>query len=476
MSEASFAEGAAGGKALQQSEDSAVAAGRSELRLWAMLAIASLAVGGLFALLLAVSRIPGMEKTGLWPIGFFSKGLIIHVIFTLMVWFLGAYALLASMATYEVAGGRPRLAGLGQAGLALFGITFPLLFVPAFKSESVASLNNYVPVIIDPTYYLGLVVLAVAVLLPVIRLLANVPGRGKLAPMPLAMTAGAVIYIAALICFAVATRASWGGTPSKAFNETLFWGGGHVLQFLFATMLLTGWFKLLRIALGEEASDTDVFRLAVILVAVFSLGGPFFYAVFEEFSMKQMEALRRLQMVLGFPALLVSVSGLYGVLAARAAGKALPWRSPAFTALTLSVLIFAVGGVMGFVVTGTDTRTPAHYHAVIAAVNLATMGLFLAYVLPKLGTEAPVRPKRLHILLFGYGQLVACLGLFWAGGYGAPRKVASGGAVLPDSAAIGMALHGIGALVAIVGGVLFVIAVARALLRTGSEAKSVPSQ
>ena len=441
-------------------------AARGELRYWAFLAIGALGVAGLFALLLATSRIPGAEKVVAWPAGFFAKGLIIHVIFSLMVWFLGVFALLASMATYDLSTGAPRLASLGRAGIAFFGMAFPLLFIPAFRQDSIASLNNYVPVVIDPAYYIGLVALGLGVLLPVVRLLANFPGRlSRLPPLPLAMTVGGVIYIAALACFAAAFARSWGEAPTKAFNEQLFWGGGHALQFLFCLLMLTGWFKLARASLGEKVIDPDIFRLAVLLVMVFALPAPFFYVVFKPFSALQIEAFRRLQFVLGFPALMIAVGTLTGILAARHQGP-LPWRTTAFTALTLSALVFGVGGLMGFLVTGTDTRTPAHYHGVIAGVNLACMGLFLVTCLPRLAPVAKaVSTARVHLMLFGFGQLAACLGLFWAGGYGAPRKVPSGSVALVDNAAIGMALHGIGALVAIAGGVVFVIAVLRALLR-----------
>ena len=62
-----------------------------ELIGWAWLAVGALAVAGVFALLLALSRIPGMERTPFWPIDFFYKGLVIHVIFSLVIW-LRAYS------------------------------------------------------------------------------------------------------------------------------------------------------------------------------------------------------------------------------------------------------------------------------------------------------------------------------------------------------------------------------------------------
>ena len=442
------------------------AAARDEWRSWALLAAGALAIAGIFALLLAVSRLPGSEKVLPWPLGFFSKGLVIHVVFSLVVWFLAVFALLTSMAVHETSAEAPRLHSLGSAGPGLVAIAFPFLFLPAFLDDTAASLNNYVPVIVHRAYYFGLVLLALGVALPAVRLIANTPRRlSDMSPLVLAMSAGSLIYLAALSCFATGLALSWGGEPTRQFHEQLFWGGGHVLQFLYALMMLTAWLFLLRASLGEKAIDPEIFRIAITLVAVFAVPAPLFYAVFEPFSWLQAEAFRRLQMVVALPSLMVAVAGLTGVLAARQRAS-LPWRNPAFLALVLSAVVFGAGGIMGLLITGSDTRTPAHYHGVIAGVNLALMGLFLCYVLPATGRPvANSRAIRAQILLFGCGQLTACVGLFLAGGYGAPRKTPSGAVDLADGAVIGMALHGAGALIAITGGVLFVATIVCALSR-----------
>lgn len=440
----------------------------AEWRSWALLAAGALAIAGVFAFLLAISRLPGAEKIFPWPVGFFGKGLVIHVIFSLVVWFLAVFALLASIATHETSGGTPRLASLGEAGAGLVAIAFPFLFLPAFLDDTTASLNNYIPVIIHRGYYFGLVLLALGVALAAVRLLANVPRKvAGMSPLVLAMSAGSLIYLAGLSCVAAALVLSWGTEPTRQFHEQLFWGGGHVLQFLYALMMLTGWFYLVRASLGEAAIDPDIFRIAITLIAVFAIPAPLFYAVFEPFSWMQSEAFRRLQMVVALPSMMIALSGLAGVMAVRRRG-ALPWRDPAFLALALSTLVFGAGGVMGLLITGSDTRTPAHYHGVIAGVNLAVMGLFHAYILPALSQRSRnARATQAQILLFGVGQLIACIGLFLAGGYGAPRKTPSGAAGLVDGAMVGMYLHGIGALIAVIGGVLFVVTLIGALTRPG---------
>ena len=54
--------------------------------------------------------------------------------------------------------------------------------------------------------------------------------------------------------------------------------------------------------------------------------------------------------------------------------------------------IDALGGVMGFLISGSDERTPAHYHAVITAVSVSSAGMLLTFGLKELG-RAPAPPR-----------------------------------------------------------------------------------
>ena len=61
------------------------------------------------------------------------------------------------------------------------------------------------------------------------------------------------------------------------------------------------------------------------------------------------------------------------------------------------------------------------------------------------------------------------VGLVWSGGYGVQRKVAGADQVLRTAGeTAGMGLMGLGGMVAIIGGLLFVIVVIQALRQTQS--------
>jgi heme/copper-type cytochrome/quinol oxidase subunit 1 len=105
-------------------------------------------------------------------------------------------------------------------------------------------------------------------------------------------------------------------------------------------------------------------------------------------------------------------------------------------------------------------KIPAHYHGCIVGITLAFMGVTYE-LLPRLGYEAPVgRLARWQPYVYGIGQLLHITGLVWSGGYGVQRKVAGADQVLTTVQQVaGMGLMGLGGLIAVVGGVLFLIVV-----------------
>ena len=91
------------------------------------------------------------------------------------------------------------------------------------------------------------------------------------------------------------------------------------------------------------------------------------------------------------------------------------------------------------------------------------------HLLPRLGFAAPASVSAAwQPLVYGLGQLMHIAGLVWSGGYGVQRKVAGADQVLRTREEVwGMGLMGLGGLVAIVGGVMFLLIVIRSLrLRT----------
>lgn len=430
---------------------------RAELRGWALLALSSLAIAGVFALLLAVSRIPGIETVLSVMLGFFPKGLVIHVVFAFVVWFLTVFALLTSVVAHQLAdNGRPALGWAGPAGQAMTMVAFPLLFLPSFLPDTHGFLNNYVPVIDHPMYMTGIVFLYGGVLLPVIRLLANLPGRNQpLESGQMAIACGGLIYIMAMLTLAIAAVNGWNRDPDQTYFEDLFWGSGHILSFLNTLLMLAGWQYVGRLALGRDPVDPKLFRVAMLLLSLSTVPAPI-VSIAMRHSAKLPIFFTDIQYGLAAPVLFVAIGLIASLVAWKSETQGRFRDHPMLLCLVLSMAVFTVGGLFGFMVDGHDTRTPAHYHGMIAGVNLALMGLFLFVIPDLIGRRRPQKRLKLQLMMFGTGQLLACIGLFWAGGYGAPRKIAGAAQGLIPIAKIGMYLNGVGALIAVIGGIIFV--------------------
>jgi hypothetical protein len=66
--------------------------------------------------------------------------------------------------------------------------------------------------------------------------------------------------------------------------------------------------------------------------------------------------------------------------------------------------------------------------------------------------------------VYGGGQLIHVLGLAWSGGYGVQRKVAGAEQALVSlEQKIGMGMMGLGGLIAVIGGLMFVVICLKAM-------------
>jgi len=441
------------------------------LRGWAGLAVLSLALAGVFALLLAVSRIPGVEDIELWPLDFFNKGLVIHVVFSFIVWFLSVFGAILSIATVRLGASSGSIEKILL--VAAYASTV-MLFAPSFMNTGEATLNNYIPAITDPLYYAGLVTLGGSLGIMALRLMMAVStsqGRWR-EPLCFGALVAAFLYVLALAEFIITGVSLAGDDFSYEFNEALFWGGGHTLQFVNVALLFIALGTLLSLSTGGRHSVSGKSATtAYFVLAVTATVGLYITVSYAPAHELYWSLFTDLQYGMALPSLLFGFPLLMAFISVRNTDGHFPWRQPAFLCLALSPIVFGVGGILGLFVDGADTRTPAHYHGVIAGINLSFMGLFYGLFLPLMGRDLkPSRAVNAQVWMFGGGQLLASIGLFMAGGYGTPRKTAGGAQNLSDLGAIvGMSLNGIGALIAISGGVMFIWMIARALIRSPEQ-------
>ena len=156
--------------------------------------------------------------------------------------------------------------------------------------------------------------------------------------------------------------------------------------------------------------------------------------------------------------------GLILLVSLKGAGKPYAEYRAERSALFFSILLFGLGGMIGFMIAGSDVRIPAHYHGTIVGVTLAFMGITY-YLLPKLGFRKPVGKWALRQpAIYGVGQIIWVVAMAYTGGHGVQRKtpgVEQGLQTLGDQIAMG--IMGIGGMIAIFGGIIYLVVVYKAM-------------
>ena len=427
---------------------------------WLWLGLLALVGSGVYSVLLVLSRTPMINQ---WlPVAdFFRVALVVHVDLSVLVWFVALAGML-----WSLCGGTQALR-LAWSALVLSGLGALLMTLAPFVGNGTPIMANYIPVLDGPVFLAGLGVFALGALLLVLRGLIAAPrlglrfdGSGALA---FGLNASIICTAVALMAFAASLAQMPTGLDSRTYYEIAFWGGGHALQFAWTLLMLVAWLWLAS-AVGARvplSPRVTLLLLALALVSVFAT--PYAYVAHPVTSMEHRH-LHTWAMRLGGGVSIVPIGLAVIVGLCRRRAPRSPSQAPLRAALIASIALFAAGGVIGIFISGSNVKIPAHYHGCIVGVTLALMGL-VYMLLPKLGYGAPVsRMARWQPMLYGGGQLLHIVGLVWSGGYGVQRKVAGAEQVLrTPSEVAGMGLMGLGGLIAIIGGLLFVLVVWKSL-------------
>ncbi|WP_291995743.1 cbb3-type cytochrome c oxidase subunit I [Candidatus Accumulibacter sp. ACC003] len=423
-------------------------------RAWLWLGVLALIGSGLLAVLLVLSRTPGIQDV--FPLkDLFRAALVVHVDLSVAVWFMAFAAVIWS------ALGGPGLAWLGWSGFALAALGTALMTVSPFFPGAEPVLNNYIPVLKQPLFFTALLTFGAGMSLTVLRALVTTwPQRFLGEPLRLGAFLGAFAAFLALAAF----YWSWALVPvveGTIYYEVLFWGGGHTLQFQHALLMVVAWLWIAGHLGRPSAASPRAVSVLFLVGALPLLVVPAIYLLLPVGSLPHVEVFAKL-MEWGHPymapLIVLGAWSLWGV-------RGLP-AAPAKSALVASFSLFALGGVLGYMIHGVNVVIPAHYHGSTVGVTLAFMGLAYA-LLPSLGFDRPQGRMALwQPYVYGGGQLIHVLGLAWSGGYGVQRKVAGAEQMLTTlPQKIGMGMMGLGGLIAVIGGLMFVLVCLRAMSR-----------
>ncbi len=419
---------------------------------WLVLGLVSLVFAGLFSILLVMARTPLVQE--LIPfIDFFRIALVVHVTLSVLIW------LLAISAAFWSLGATTEQPWWDRISFSLSAIGTLVIIVCPFLGAGDPLMNNYVPILQHPLFYWGLGLFAAGILSHLIRAIL---GRARVAAkldgtnaLQFGITLSTLLTGFALI----AIFASWRGLPAdmsgQIYFEFLFWGGGHIVQFSYTLLMMVAWVVLAYASGGRFELTPRLTLVFLVFLALPVITVPFMYMAHDVVTAGHRIAFTELMKYGGLSCLPLGLAvGASLWRAKKPEGEGRYLRA----ALLSSIGLFTVGGILGFMIAGLDIVIPAHYHGATVGVTIAFMGLTY-YLLPRLGF-GPL-PERMAVwqpYLYGSGQLMHIIGLAWSGGYGVQRKTAGAAQGLEGiGQTAGMGLMGLGGLVSIIGGLLFLV-------------------
>jgi len=417
-------------------------------RRWLWLGFAALAGAGLFAVVLLLARIPGADA---WLAGsdLFRIALVLHTDLPVPIWFLAFCGVLWTLRDGPHAPWGDLAFYLAAAGTGL-------VMLSPFVGSGEPVLGNFIPVLTSRLFVGGLTLFAVGVALRGFMCLQGGLDAAHRNPV----SAGLVLVAAATVLAAFTVTRTLMKIPAvnapQLYYELLFWPVGHVLQFAYTALALTA---CLWLATGTGLRPFGGPRLATMLLLSGIL--PLFGVPLIE-----MMTVAGSGEHLGLYTTLLRWGGLWPavpmgllllgacLLGPRAAAIDRPVRS----ALYASLLLFALGGGIGWLISAPDAEAPLHYRSLIVGVTLALMGLTYL-LLPRLGYRAPEGwLARLQPWLYAGGQLFFAAGLTWSGLLEPSLDGDAGRTLL-------VSLSEFGRLLAVTGELLFLVVCYRAMRR-----------
>ena len=465
----------------------------------AVAAVVFLAIGGLFGLLVALTRWPAVH---ILPADWFYLALTAHGLDVLLVWIIFFEMAVLYFASAILLGSRLAAPKFAWAGFALMLIGAIITNIAVLKGQSSVMFTSYVPMKAEPSFYLGIILFAVGALIGCFvffgTLVVARQERTYEGSIPLvtfgALTAAiiAVFTIASGAIILIPTLLWSVGLVNHIdplIYKTIWWAMGHSSQQINVAAHVAVWYAIAAMVFGAKPLSEKVSRMAFLMYILFlqiasahhMLVEPGFSAEWKIFNTSYAMYLA----VLGSMIHGMTVPGSIEA-AQRSRGltkgmfewlRKAPWRNPAFSGMFMSLVFFGfIGGISG-VVMGTEQinlimhntlYVPGHFHGtVVAGTTLAFMAV--TYLLVPLIFRRELVFKKIaqwQPYVFGIGVAGISVFMMGAGTLGVSRRhwdMSFADAQLPfdypSAAYLMMGLNGMSAVLATLGGIMFVVVV-----------------
>ncbi|MGI9262435.1 MAG: cbb3-type cytochrome c oxidase subunit I [Woeseiaceae bacterium] len=465
----------------------------------AVVAVVFLAIGGLFGLLVALTRWPAVHFL---PEDWFYLALTAHGLDVLLVWcifFEMAVLYFASSVLLNCRLAAPRWA---WTGFALMLIGAVITNIAVLRGQSSVMFTSYVPMMAEPPFYLGIILFAVGALIGCFVFFGTlvVAKQEKTYEGSVPLVTFGAITAAIIAVFTIASGAIiliptllWSlgfiSHIDPIIYKTIWWGMGHSSQQINVAAHVAVWYAIAAMVFGAKPLSEKVSRMAFLMYILFlQLASAHHMLVEPGFSSEWKIFNTSYAMYLAVLGSMVHGMTVPGSIEAAQRGRGLtkgmfewlrkaPWSNPAFAGMFMSLVFFGfIGGISG-VVMGTEQinlimhntlYVPGHFHGtVVAGTTLAFMAI--TYLLVPLIFRRELKFTKMaqwQPYVFGIGVAGISMFMMGAGTLGVSRRhwdMTFASAQLPfdypSAAFLMMGLNGIFAVMAALGGIMFVVVV-----------------
>ena len=486
----------------------------------AVTGVVFLLVGGLFGISIALTRWPAVH---LLPADWFYLALTAHGLDVLLVWIIFFEMAILYFASSVLLGSRlaaPKVAWLAYWMMLIGAI---VTNIAVLRGDSSVMFTSYVPLKAAPDFYLGIIIFAVGALLACFVFFGTLviakqekTYEGSVPLVTFGATVAAIIAVFTIASGAIILIPTllWSigyvGHIDTMMYKLVWWAMGHSSQQINVAAHIAVWYALAAILFGAKPLSEKVSRMAFLFYILFLqlasahhlLVEPGLSSEYKIFNTSYALYLA----VLGSMIHGLTVPGAVEV-AQRKKGynkglfewlRKAPWGNPAFSGFALSVVLFGfLGGISGVmmgteqlnIITHNTVYVPGHFHGtVVTGTTLAFMALAY-WLVPVLWQKEMFLPGLAKLQPYFYGLGMGCVSVFLmgAGTLGVPRRHwdinfadAAMGYDFPGAAYLMMGLNGVAALVAGVGGAIFIVNMVGTILwgkpKTKAVAEAAPAQ
>ena len=470
----------------------------------AVAAVVSLLVGGVLALLIVLTR---WQAVHLLPPDWFYLVLTAHGLDMLVFWII-----FFEIAVLYFCGStllRCRLAApnWAWAGFWLMVIGALVNNVAVFRGDSSVMFTSYAPMGAHPAFYLGLILFAVGALIGCFVFLGTLvvaksekTYHGSVPLVTFGATTAAIIAIFTIASGAIILIPTflWSiglvAHIDSLMYRTVWWAFGHSSQQINVAAHVSVWYAIAAIVFGAKPMSEKVSRTAFLLYILFLQLASAHHLLADPGLSTGWKVVNTSY----FMYFAVLASMLHGLtipgameVAQRQKGytkglfewlRKAPWGNPTFSGVFISIIGFGfLGGISG-VMMGTEQLNmiihntiyvPGHFHATVVVGTTLTFMALTYYLIPVLFKREMILPglAKWQPYLFGFSMYFFCLVMMGAGTLGVSRRhwdMAFNGHALayewPGAAYLMMALVGIGGVVAIAGGAIYILITVGSLL------------